>query len=105
MAPKAAINSESSIKSRSSTSSSVVKFSDTWASDVCCSREEVGSLIGAMGKLSVELNKFGASWVSPNNELTGAGTEGVDASVGGLGMAVLASGGKISAILSSSNKS
>lgn len=82
MAPNAAINSESSMKSRSSTSSSVAKFSDTPASEVCCSRDAIGSLIGAIGKLSGELNRFGASGVSPNNELTGAGTEGGDVSVG-----------------------
>jgi hypothetical protein len=82
VAPKAAINSESSIKSRSSTSSSVTKFSDTPASEACCSRAATGSLIGAMGKLSGELNRFGASGVSPNKELTGAGTEGGDVSVG-----------------------
>jgi len=65
----------------------------------------VGSLTGAIGKLSEELNKFAASGVSPNNELTGAATEDADVSGSGSGATVLLGGGNNSAIFASSNKS
>ena len=68
----------------------MAKFSDTApASEVSCSRVAVGSSVGAMGKLSAELNKFGASEVSPNKELIVAGTEDGGFSVGEVGMTLL----------------